>query len=212
MRVKGREIPVYAFDKQTGGKADSGTGELDGLWFKKINYDEVDFPIVGRPRGGAKVTFFSYSNLPDLALSIKEDARPKFKNTSDVHRAAHYIGMQILGELFKNGSTAGKVGMLPREFWSKMVENENREADKKMLRAEFKRLFDSVNDGLLGVTECERILDGFIDEIEDEEIKEWAISDIEKIFTSEEERLRSANRIRVRRFREKKGEGDYGTE
>ena len=31
MRVKGREIPVYAFDKQTGGKADSGTGELDGI-------------------------------------------------------------------------------------------------------------------------------------------------------------------------------------
>ena len=73
-------------------------------WVQKLNLDEVQPPIItSTPRGEPteKMTINMLSRMKRMA-DIMRDSTKRFRTSSDVIRAAMYIGMTVLFHMFEN--------------------------------------------------------------------------------------------------------------
>jgi len=81
-------------------KSDNQSLKLEENWASKISREFVDqLPVISKlPKDGEKsdIRFRGLSRLINLASTICQVSYQRFKHVGEVHRAAHYIGMNIL--------------------------------------------------------------------------------------------------------------------
>lgn len=170
-------------------------------WFDGLG--KLDIPFVPRPKGkGSRIDFFVYSNFPDMALEIKEAAPYKFKNTNDVHRNAHYIGMWILREIHVHNCSEEDEKM---KNLCAMVDADDERAtiQKRYLRERFMQEYEKCVEGLSSEKELDKYIRGILDRIEDPAIKEWFAGDVDSIVGSERAFGRVRNKLYMREYRGK---------
>lgn len=197
-KITPAEHPEYK-DEHVEGKV----AEPVQRWFEKdlVNVDEI--PIVGRPRGkGTRLDFYTETQFPDMALEIKE-ASPKnrFKNTNDVHRAAHYIGMYLLrqkaGSVPKTG--IGRAHYQLDAMWSEVHE-------KRSIEAEFLRALEAFCTGGIEKDAFIRAREILISNITNEDTRRWAIKRFSAIESDENAYTKIGTKLRVREHRAKQKE------
>jgi hypothetical protein len=197
MRVKGRDNPDYSVEHMDAVDRKDEVETEDKKWYKKLNYTGVDIPIAKRPRGGgARINFFSEGQMPDLAIEIKEGTNGRFKNSNDVHRAAHYIGMYMLREM-KLVDNLSEMAMM-----HKRVEQFNWDL---MKQEEIIDLFILHHQRLLTkkITEArlEKTIEIILSGISDMGLREWARDEIREILKSGGNENLLLNRARVNKSR-----------
>jgi hypothetical protein len=196
MRKKGRENPEYAH-------GEGGEVVDNRKWYERVD-PSLEIPYIGRPRGkGTRLDFYAESQFSDMALEIKEASKRRFKNTNDVHRAAHYIGMYILRTRI--------VGDGPVDFISKIhqkMEPLYQAAQHKAeLQKELKHHFEQF---CLGRLHHDQLLHGvkiMLNDITDPSIRQWVEDEFEDMMSrNSDEYLRVKNKLSVRKSRDKKKE------
>jgi hypothetical protein len=209
MKNQGRED--YLFDAELASKEaaekDKEKEKSSQRWYQRIcdfmKANSIDPPYVGRPKGkGIRLDFYVSNQFPDMALEIKE-ASKSFKNTNDIHRAAHYIGMYIIRERELSGMVGG--------FLSKMranLEPLHVEAHLKAeIRQEFQIHFEQYCLGTIQEERLEWAKRSILDSISCPNIKEWAEYEFDSLIAnSTDEYRRIANRNSAQKYREKKKE------
>lgn len=82
----------------------SKSAKLEESWCSKIANNFMDkMPIITKlPKDGEKsdIRFRGLSRLINLASTICQVSHTRFKHPGEVHRAAHYIGMNILFNMY----------------------------------------------------------------------------------------------------------------
>jgi hypothetical protein len=212
MRTKGREdanIPtideIDAFEDEFLTKK-KGKDKDGPRWYQLIDYEKLDIPIVGRPgEKSARVDFYAYGYLPDLALTIKEDSCGRFKNSNDVHRAAHYIGIRVLEQLFPPTGSGGRKRISPALF-SLMEDTREESFVKNSIRGQIKLILDDVNSGIHSDEVGWDKITEYIEAMSDPVLKEWASKDAATLFDSKDEHEKSLRRLRNRKYRDKQKE------
>jgi hypothetical protein len=202
MRIKGREDADFTIHEY-----DPPEIMAEDRWYKKIDYNNLNIPIVGRPdKRGSRIDFTAYGNLPDLALSIKEAARGRFKNSNDVHRSAHYIGIRMLEEMFisMNGDSRKKI--FSSKIDAALEVNEEESVTRRGVREIIKKVFDDVNDGIQEEEVAWPFLMECLDNIKDPNLRAWAHEDADRIYCDSEEKSKSLRRLYNKKYYEKKKE------
>jgi hypothetical protein len=167
-------------------------------WFELIPYDRLSIPIAPRPKGrGVRVNFYVESQFPDMALEIKEAGTPRFKNANDVHRAAHYIGMYMLREIYVKGRAKDDLLDLFQEC--RQLSREG--SAKELIRSEFLRFIDLFNDGLMSEAQMDEVIEKILGKIGNPALKTWAKEDMRRILDDQALYDRSIEKTRKRRYR-----------
>jgi hypothetical protein len=194
MRLK-NPCASYEFDREEVGEEEQ---TAERKWFEMVPYNELPIPIAPRPRGrGIRVNFYVESQFPDMALEIKEAGTPRFKNANDVHRAAHYIGMYMLREMYVKGRTKDDLLDLFQEC--RQLSREG--AAKELIRFEFLRFFDQFNEDLMSEAQMDEVIEKILGKIGNPALKAWAKEDMRRILDDPELYDRSIERTRKRRYR-----------
>ena len=197
----------HKFDPEESGQ--EAAERDDRKWYQKIcafmRENAIDPPYIGRPKGkGVRLDFYVSNQFPDMALEIKEASKKRsFKNTNDVHRAAHYIGMYIIRERELSGSVGG--------FLSKMranLEPLHVEAHlKSEIRMEFQMHFEQFCLGTIQEDRLEWAKESILGSISCPNIREWAEDEFDSMMANSVDEFRKiANKHAVRKHREKKRE------
>jgi hypothetical protein len=204
MKHKGEED--YRIDPEEHGEA--AAVRDDRKWYQRIcafmKGESIDPPYIGRPKGtGVRLDFYVSNQFPDMALEIKEASKRHFKNTNDVHRAAHYIGMYIIRERELLGMIGG--------FLSKMrsnLEPLHVEAHvKSEIRQEFRIHFEQFCLGTIQEDRLEWAKRSILDSISCPNIREWAEDEFDSmIANSTDEYRKITNKQSAQRYRDKKKE------
>lgn len=163
-------------------------------WWADIDTDRV--PFAPRPKGGKRIDFYGYGNLPDMALEIKEAYRG-FKHTGDVHRTAHYIGIYILRKKYVKNQEEDVL-----DTFMLAAEDEIKRGAKRVQMLErFKSCYDQFINSLLTKDEFQAVHQKMKDSIAQESDQKWFIHCTDAIMGDEEELLKSKNRQRMQRIR-----------
>ncbi len=198
MRVKG-EIGADITQKEEiyfGEDKPAKEGELK--WYDKINYDQIDIPFCVRPKGkGGRVDFFTFGNLQDKALEIKEAGRFRFKHSGDVHRNAHYIGMYILYHMYINNKKPNVKEKLFEATEMTLAEA----SEKEFLREQFQRVFDQYVNGMLSPEKLKDSVNKLASIITDKDTKDWFLEDVDKTLGDDRSYLKVKNKLRMREAR-----------
>ena len=177
MRRKGTEEPDYT-GMPTENPEDSPQEERK--WYDKIADLDLKMPYVPRPKGkGARIDFYVESRFPDMALEIKEGNKRKYKNTNDVHREAHYLGMYIIRaiQVSKKRDDLGSV-------FHALEKSSQRDNVRQALRKEFVIRFESFCTGVISEREFNEDVRTMLEAIKTPKTREWLESEIEKIQSS----------------------------
>ena len=193
MKKQGREQPDYTQEPE----------EQDSRkWYERIDAG-LEIPIVGRPRGkGVRVDFFVESQMPDMALEIKESSKRRFKNTNDVHRAAHYIGMYIIRQRM-----SGKSGNWLQKVHDKLQHLHISAYQKAEIKLEFMAHFEQFLLGRITEEQMEWAKSSILDLITDQHIKKWAEEEFDSTMANSSEEYRKVmNKFAAAKYRAKKKE------
>ncbi len=169
-------------------------------WYEEVDFSALDIPYCIRPKGkGLRIDFYTFANLFDKAMEIKESAPWKFRHTGDVNRNAHYIGMYILEQIF----IKEKNHMMEERVYARIKESKKVFDKRGMLREQFRELFDKRAEGLLTQERLEQIALEIAGEVEDKDLQEWFISDCDSFMNSEINLTRARNKLRMREVRQR---------
>lgn len=197
MKNKGEKGMV--FDPEETGEA---AQEVDRRkWFQKAGVDFISqMPVVGRPRGkGARIDYYVEGQLPDMALEIKEGSHGRFKNSNDVHRSAHYIGMYLLREKFLSGKDECELGHIYEMFERGSMDTHT----KKSIRNLTMSCYEQFVEGFIDENKLLSDLESILRTIKTKGIREWAKEDIERIINDESINHKIQNKLRMRKYRER---------
>jgi hypothetical protein len=201
MRKKGRENPEYTHGEE---------GEVvdNRKWYEKLD-PNLEIPYVGRPKGkGTRIDFYVMGNLPDMALEIKEASGKRFKNTNDIHRAAHYIGMYIMREREVKESSSGFLSRMYKKLEPLHIEI----ATKTSVINEFKTHFEQYCLGKVSEKQLKWAMTSILDCIACPNVRQWADDEFNAIMANSsspkftEEQRKAMNRMASQKYREKKKE------
>lgn len=190
MKVKGRERAEHLTPDDEAENA----ALFKTQWWKNIPTDKI--PFAPRPKGGARFNFFSYSNLQDIALEIKE-AFYGFKHTGDVHRTAHYVGMYILREKYVKRKTKHELDT----FMLAASEEMKRGTDRKRMLEQFYACWDQFIEMVMTQGEFDSVIQKMQDSIENEDTKKWFKETIIAVLNDDMELRKSRNRQRMQQVR-----------
>jgi len=170
-------------------------------WFQKANPDFIsEMPIVGRPRGkGCRLDYYVEGQLPDMALEIKEGSHKRFKNTNDVHRAAHYIGMYLLREKILSGKDECELGYIYEMYERGSMDTHT----KKSIRNLTMSCYEQFVEGFISEEKLLDDLGEILKSIKTKDIKTWAKGDMERIINDESISENIRNKMRMRKHRER---------
>jgi len=172
----------------------------DKHWYEEIRWSDLDIPFCVRPKGkGERYNFYSFSNLQDKSMEIREAAPWKFRHTGDVHRNAHYIGMYILDQIYIKDKNN-----LVEEAVAKMMEDKLKITRKReYYRNAFRNYFEKFVLGLATEDDVHRAMEDLLEKIDDPELKEWFIKDCDTFMTNEGNYTRIKNKYRMKEARAK---------
>jgi hypothetical protein len=165
-------------------------------WWKEISTEKI--PFCPRPKGGARIDFFAYSNFPDMALEIKESYYG-FKHTGDVHRTAHYIGMYLLREKYVKNKKEHDLD----NFINASEEEMSRGFQRKRMQEQFMICFDQFIDSVQTDDEFKKAITKMKAAITNEDTKKWFETMVSAVMNDETEINKSKNRQRMRLVRAK---------
>lgn len=193
MRCQGRERGT----NEEWDKAEKDNSELlKTEWWKEISTEKI--PFCPRPKGGARIDFFAYSNFPDMALEIKESFYG-FKHTGDVHRTAHYIGMYLLREKYVKNKKEHDLD----SFMNASDEEMSRGFQRKRMQEQFMICFDQFIDSVMTDSEFKVVVTKMKAAITNEDTKKWFEVMVSSVMNDEVEVNKSKNRQRMRIVRAK---------
>lgn len=193
MRIEGRERGTDEYWKAL---EKENSELLKTEWWKDISTDNI--PFCPRPKGGARIDFFAYSNFPDMALEIKESFYG-FKHTGDVHRTAHYIGMYLLREKYIKNKKNNDLD----KFMNASDEEMSRGFQRKRMQEQFMIFFDQYIDSVMTGSELQTVITKMEEAISNKETRIWFTAMVHAVMDDEMEVNKSKNRQRMRGIRAK---------
>jgi len=196
MRVKGRERAEHPIEEDIEEQIKENAELLKTDWWKEIATDRI--PFAPRPKGGARINFFSYNNLQDMALEIKESFYG-FKHTGDVHRTAHYIGMYLLREKYAKNKKSRDLD----SFMSAAEEEMKRSTERRMMLERFQACWDQFVESTLTQGEFDIVVEKMQESIKNEATRKWFDETILSIFNDDVELRKSRNRQHMQQVRAK---------
>jgi len=149
--------------------------------FGDINWGSIDLPIVTtvpKDEKTKRLNFVTFYTLSGLAEVITENSK-RFKTQTEVHRAAHYLGMKILAKIFKKKNDSGLYG---EDFYNYLERNEvffRRTDILERTTIETNRLLKEVNKENVKPEKAKQVLKEMINSVP-EDIREEVKEKIEK--------------------------------
>lgn len=166
----GRKDVSWAEEVYTG--MDKPAPEGERHWYEKVDFHSIGIPFCIRPKGGRRIWFSVFSNMEDKALEIKESSFGKFKNTNDVNRNAHYIGMYVLEQMF----VKNKKSSMEERIFNKMKNSTKFLHQQETLIEFFKEFYENYAKGCMRVEELQNHAVEIASEITDSKLKDWFVS------------------------------------
>ncbi len=145
---------------------------LDGKlhWFEKVDWHSLEIPFARRVKGGKVYSFSGYDFTFQMA-EIKEQSNGRFKTNIDVNRHAHFLGMNIIHQMFVKNKKDG----LAEKLAKKLKAPQRVIYEQETLVDFFKEFYESFAKGMMTKEELmERAID-ISEEVFDEKLKEWFI-------------------------------------
>jgi hypothetical protein len=190
MLTKGTKDVKWTEENFTGVDKPVPAGEQH--WYEKADFHSLGIPFCVRPKGGNRIWFSVFGNMEDKALEIKEASYGKFKNSRDVNRNAHYIGMYILEQMY----VKNKRSSMEERIFNKLKTSTRLLHQQDTLRDFFKEFYDSYAKGGLDKDElCDRAVE-ISTEISDPKLKEWFIGYCDSLVENREVLRKAKDRLR----------------
>jgi hypothetical protein len=149
---------------------------LTGINFDDIDWQEVDLPIITSIRKDEKSQKIGMSvmkNLIGIAEMIMTNSG-RFRTITEVHRAAHYLGIRILGKLYSQKNKKDPTVLYGSSFYDYLVRNEKlfKQGDiVDNVMIELNRMMNNLRENTITVKRVKRSIKQLIDSIP-EDIKE----------------------------------------
>jgi hypothetical protein len=190
MLIKGREDVKWIEEADPSKPIPEG----EKHWFEKVDFHTLGIPFVKRPKSGKRYNFSGY-DFEYMIADIKEQSFGKFKTSLDVNRNAHFIGINILHQMFVKNKKSGLEEKLTKKL----------KQPKKILHLQetlcefFKEFYESHVKGLMTTEELmDRVMD-ISEEIYDEKVKEWFLEYCESVVNSKDVFRQTKDRIRKKK-------------
>jgi hypothetical protein len=201
MKHKGEQD--FTIDAEEHGEA--AAARDDRKWYEKIHLysqrNNIEIPHVKRPKGkGVRLDFYTESQMPDMALQIKESGKGQFKNSNDVHRAAHYIGMYLMRQSICYGKGNSEKDIL-FDVCDRYV---SEHSIKESIHAVIGKFFESYYSKIITEEQLSRYIEEVLNGIKSEEVRKWVLADIDEL--SKDPGGKVYERLRKRAYREKQKE------
>jgi hypothetical protein len=167
-------------------------GELH--WFEKVDWHTLEIPFAKRIKGGTQYSFKGY-DFTYMIAEIKEQSGNRFKTNIDVNRHAHYLGMNIIHQMWVKNKKSG----LAEKLAKKLKAPQRMLYDQEMLSDFFKEFYESYVNGMMT---REELLDRAVDiseEVIDEKLKEWFLNHCSKMADDKDILRKTKDNIRHRR-------------
>jgi hypothetical protein len=167
-------------------------GELH--WFEKVDFHTLGIPFARRTKGGKRYNFSGY-DYEYIIAEIKEQSFGKFKSNIDVNRNAHFIGMNILHQMYVTNKTSG----LEEKLSKKLKQSKKTLYLQETLCDFFKEFYESYVKGMMTVDELmDRAID-ISEEVYDEKVKEWFLEYCSGMVNDKETLRRTKDKIRKKK-------------
>uniref|UniRef100_A0A6H1ZHZ7 Uncharacterized protein n=1 Tax=viral metagenome TaxID=1070528 RepID=A0A6H1ZHZ7_9ZZZZ len=172
----------------------NGDKEDDEHWFEKVNFHELGIPFARRPKGGKRYSFSGFDFEYTIA-EIKEQSYGRFKSNIDVNRNAHFIGMNILHQMYVKNKKSG----LEEKLSNKLKQSKKTLYVQETLCDFFKEFYESYAKGMMTLDELmDRAID-ISEEVYDEKIKEWFLEYCSEMVNDKDTFRRTKDKIRKKK-------------